>query len=57
MEIPTEFMSVLKAAVRGANCLGCTHQHYLTAAKPKAATNGDAPLPEAQQLDRQVMTV
>ena len=38
IEIPTEFMSVLRAAVRGANCVGCTHQHYLTAPKAAAAT-------------------
>ena len=35
VEIPPEFVGVLKAAVRGAACVGCTHQHYLTA--PKAA--------------------
>ena len=35
VEIPSEFVGVLKAAVRGAACVGCTHQHYLTA--PKAA--------------------
>ena len=35
VEIPPEFVGVLKAAVRGANCVGCAHQHYLTA--PKAA--------------------
>ena len=34
VEIPPEFVGVLKAAVRGANCVGCTHQHYLTAPKP-----------------------
>ena len=33
VEIPPEFVGVLKAAVRGANCVGCTHQHYLTAPK------------------------
>jgi len=38
-EIPPPFVGVLKAAVRGANCVGCTHQHYLTAPKPKAVTN------------------
>ena len=38
-EIPPQFVGVLKAAVRGANCVGCTHQHYLTAPKPKAVTN------------------
>src|SRR6266568_4668776 len=39
VEIPPEFVGVLKAAVRGTNCVGCTHQHYLTAPKPKAVTN------------------
>ena len=33
VEIPPEFVGVLKAAVRGAACVGCTHQHYLTAPK------------------------
>ncbi len=39
VEIPPEFVGALKAAVRGTNCVGCTHQHYLTAPKPKAVTN------------------
>jgi hypothetical protein len=30
IEIPGDFASALKAAVRGAVCVGCTHQHYLT---------------------------
>ena len=42
VEIPPEFVGVLKAAVRGANCVGCTHQHYLTAPKPKAVTTAVA---------------
>jgi hypothetical protein len=37
VEIPPEFVGVLRAAVRGAACVGCTHQHYLTA--PKAAAS------------------
>ena len=37
VEIPPEFVGVLKAAVRGAACVGCTHQHYLTAPKAAAA--------------------
>jgi hypothetical protein len=45
VEIPPEFVGVLKAAVRGANCVGCTHQHYLTAPKPKPVTNAVAPGP------------
>lgn len=51
VEIPAEFISVLKAAVRGASCLGCTHQHYLTAPKAVAKvapTNGVAALPGAE---------
>jgi hypothetical protein len=54
IEIPAEFMSVLKAAVRGANCVGCAHQHYLTAPKPAAAaakmaaTNGVTALPAVE---------
>ena len=35
VEIPPEFVGVLKAAVRGAACVGCTHQHYLTAPKAR----------------------
>lgn len=41
IEVPVEFINVLKAAVRGANCVGCTHQHYLTAPKATAAATGD----------------
>jgi hypothetical protein len=33
MEIPPALVAVVKAAVRGANCVGCTHQHYVTAPK------------------------
>ena len=29
VEIPPAFVAVVKAAVRGANCAGCTHQHYV----------------------------
>jgi hypothetical protein len=64
VEIPPEFVGVLRAAVRGANCLGCTHQHYLTAPKPnvvvaaaaKAVTTSvntmqaDAPAPSEQAV-------
>src|SRR6516164_6550212 len=31
MEIPPALMAVVKAAIRGANCVACTHQHYVTA--------------------------
>jgi hypothetical protein len=44
VEIPPEFVGVLKAAVRGAACVGCTHQHYLTA--PKAAVPSPIVLPD-----------
>jgi hypothetical protein len=42
VEIPPEFVEVLKATVQGANCVGCTHQHYLTApkAEPRAIADG-----------------
>jgi hypothetical protein len=33
MEIPPALVAVVKAAVRGANCVACTHQHYVTAPK------------------------
>jgi hypothetical protein len=33
MEIPPTLVAVVKAAVRGANCLACRHQHYVTAPK------------------------
>jgi hypothetical protein len=44
VEIPPEFVGVLKAAVRGAACVGCNHQHYLTA--PKAAVTLPIVLPD-----------
>ena len=40
VEIPPEFVGVLKAAVRGAACVGCTHQHYLTAPKRGGGEEG-----------------
>ena len=36
--IPKKFVGVLKAAAKGANCLRCTHSHYLL--RPKAAATG-----------------
>jgi hypothetical protein len=42
IDIPPEFGKVLRAAVRGAACVNCTHQHYLTAPKLKVA---DGPIP------------
>jgi hypothetical protein len=61
IEIPAEFMNVLKAAVRGANCLGCTHQHYLAAPKVAAAkvaaTNGVTALPAAEPAPAPALAV
>jgi hypothetical protein len=37
VEIPPAFVAVVKAAVRGANCVGCTHQHYV--GPPKLLTD------------------
>ena len=48
VEIPPEFVGALKAAVRGANCVGCTHQHYLTAPKPKPVSNAVTPAPAGE---------
>jgi hypothetical protein len=31
--VPPVFVRALRAAIRGAECLNCTHQHYLTAPK------------------------
>jgi hypothetical protein len=53
IEIPREFVGALRAAVRGANCVGCAHQHYLIAPKPppppppppKASTDAVTPAP------------
>lgn len=42
IDIPSEFGKVLRAAVRGAACLACTHQHYLTAPKVLAGENAAA---------------
>jgi hypothetical protein len=44
IEIPAAFVRVVKAAVRGANCLGCTHQHYVTA--PKVVVTSPIVLPD-----------
>jgi hypothetical protein len=43
IDVPQAFVSALKAAVKGANCLGCTHQHYLVAAKTAALADISAP--------------
>jgi hypothetical protein len=38
--LPDEVVKLVKAATRGAACVGCTHAHYL--AKPKATTGATA---------------
>jgi hypothetical protein len=44
IDIPPEFGRVLRAVVRGAACVSCTHQHYLTA--PKVVVKAvDGPIP------------
>ena len=51
IDIPSEFGKALKAAVRGASCLSCTHQHYLTAPKVVVAgapTDGPIPIPAGE---------
>jgi len=53
VDIPLEFGKVLKAAVRGASCLSCTHQHYLTAPKVVVAgapTDGPIPIPTGEHV-------
>jgi hypothetical protein len=44
MAIPPALVAVVKAAVRGANCIGCRHQHYVTA--PKLAVTSPIVLPD-----------
>src|SRR5215472_4628357 len=52
IEIPAAFVGVVKAAVRGANCVGCTHQHYVTAPKGVvAATVGKSSVDAAEGLE------
>ena len=34
LDVPAAFVKVVRAAVTGANCIGCTHQHYLAAPRP-----------------------
>jgi len=43
IDIPAEFGKVLRAAVRGACCLSCTHQHYLTASRVVVVEKAAAP--------------
>lgn len=48
--VPTQFGKVLRAAVRGAACVGCTHQHYLMAPKPPLPEPNDASaIPTAEE--------
>ena len=52
IDIPAEFSKVLRAAVRGAACVGCTHQHYLTAPKMMmmmTATDGPIPISAGEE--------
>ena len=51
MEIPPALVAVVKAAVRGANCIGCTHQHYVTAPKLTDAITGSPTLAEPRDGD------
>jgi hypothetical protein len=44
IDVPAEFGEVLRAAVRGATCVACTHQHYLTA--PKVVVTSPIVLPD-----------
>lgn len=37
VEIPERFTAVVKAAVQGAQCIGCSHSHYLQSPLPKAS--------------------
>lgn len=43
IEIPPAFLQVARAAIRGANCVGCTHQHYLTAPNLSLPATQSAP--------------
>ena len=45
IDILPEFGRVLRAAVRGAACLNCTHQHYLTSPKEREKRAADGPIP------------
>ena len=51
MEIPPTLVAVVKAAVRGANCVGCTHQHYVTAPKLTDAMKISPTLGEPREDD------
>jgi hypothetical protein len=37
--IPDKFLTVVRAATKGVNCIGCSHAHYLR--KPRPRTVGD----------------
>jgi hypothetical protein len=51
MEVPLAFVAVVKTAVRGANCVGCTHQHYVTAPRAADELKTSATLAESRQGD------
>ncbi len=34
LDVPPTFLKAVRAAVKGANCIGCTHQHFLVAPQP-----------------------
>ena len=51
MEIPPAFVAIVKAAVRGANCVARTHQHYVTAPKLTDAMKISPTLGEPREDD------
>lgn len=42
LEIPPIFAEAVRAAARGATCLGCSHAHYLMSSTPTAANGKSA---------------
>ena len=51
MEIPPALVAVVKAAVRGANCIGCIHQHFVAAPKLADAMKMSSTLAEPRDGD------
>ena len=51
MGIPPTLVAIVKAAVRGANCIGCRHQHYVTAPKLADAMKISPTLGEPREDD------
>jgi len=43
--VPAQFEAVLKAVVRGANCIACSHSHYLRAPLEEGKEGGGAAQP------------